>query len=193
MTEDQCLAAFEYIFDSSRLAMVLVDDDGRYTRVNDAALRLLGYTRDEMLDGSFLDLARSSERPAVRERFETMLRDGGQLTGRRTYVTRSGAEITLQFSATADILPGQHLAVYLTPLQERSAPGAEVSAQQPTTRELEVVRGLALGMTGEEIGLTLRLSERTVRTHIRNVMSKTGAQTRANLVAIALRDGLITV
>ena len=42
-----------------------------------------------------------------------------------------------------------------------------------------------------EIADELHLSHDTVRTHIRNAMAKTGARSRAHLVAKALGEGLV--
>jgi DNA-binding CsgD family transcriptional regulator len=53
-------------------------------------------------------------------------------------------------------------------------------------REREVMELLADGLSGAEIASQLVLSPETVRTHIRNAMSKLGASTRSQAVAIAL-------
>jgi DNA-binding CsgD family transcriptional regulator len=48
---------------------------------------------------------------------------------------------------------------------------------------------LTLGLTSGEIAERLSISVTTVRTHVRNAMAKTGAKTRAQLVATALAGG----
>jgi DNA-binding CsgD family transcriptional regulator len=53
-------------------------------------------------------------------------------------------------------------------------------------REREVVGLLADGLSGAQIAEQLVLSPETVRTHIRNAMTKLGASTRSQAVAIAL-------
>ena len=58
-------------------------------------------------------------------------------------------------------------------------------------REREITRLLALGCSGEEIAKKLHLSPDTVRTHVRNAMERVGARTRAQLVAIAISEGII--
>ena len=55
-----------------------------------------------------------------------------------------------------------------------------------TPREREIAALLARGLGGEEIAAQLFLSPYTVRTHIRNAMSRAGAKTRAHLIALAL-------
>ena len=42
-----------------------------------------------------------------------------------------------------------------------------------------------------EIGTTLHLSPDTIRAHAQRAMSKLGARTRTQAVAVALRDGLV--
>ena len=51
------------------------------------------------------------------------------------------------------------------------------------------MRLVAAGETGPEIAEQLQISHATVRTHVRNAMSKVGARSRAHLVAKALGNG----
>lgn len=59
-----------------------------------------------------------------------------------------------------------------------------------TPRETEILGLLARGHTNPEIAEQLVLSVRTVETHRANIQSKTGATTRAELVAYAEEHGL---
>lgn len=58
-------------------------------------------------------------------------------------------------------------------------------------REREVLRMLADGAAYAEIGAKLYLSPDTVRAHAQRAMTKLGARTRTEAVALALRDALI--
>jgi DNA-binding CsgD family transcriptional regulator len=58
-------------------------------------------------------------------------------------------------------------------------------------KERSVLAELARGNTTEEIGLLLGVSPHTVRTHVKNLMRKLGARTRAHAVAIALSESAI--
>ena len=60
-----------------------------------------------------------------------------------------------------------------------------------TPRETEVLGFLALGYTNPEIADRLVLSVRTVETHRANIQRKTGASTRAELVAYAVDNELM--
>ena len=60
-----------------------------------------------------------------------------------------------------------------------------------TSREREVLRLAAEGLTSEKIGERLFLSPQTVRGHVGNAMGKLQAHTRTQAVATALRERLI--
>ena len=62
-----------------------------------------------------------------------------------------------------------------------------------TSRETEVLRWLAQGKTTWEISVILRISERTVKFHVKNVSEKLDAATRAHAVAIGIQQGLLDV
>ena len=70
-------------------------------------------------------------------------------------------------------------------------PASSGRSDRLSAREKDVLGGLANGSSTEQIGTTLAMSPHTVRTHLRNIMRKLDANTRAHAVAIALSDGAI--
>lgn len=60
-----------------------------------------------------------------------------------------------------------------------------------TPRELEVLRKLAAGLANKEVAAALELSVRTVESHRASIMLRLGVDSLAELVAIAVRDGLV--
>jgi DNA-binding NarL/FixJ family response regulator len=60
-----------------------------------------------------------------------------------------------------------------------------------TVREQEVLELLASGKSGNEIAEELHIAPLTVRTHIRNLMSKMGVHSRLEAVTFGLKNGLI--
>ena len=60
-----------------------------------------------------------------------------------------------------------------------------------TSRELEVVRATARGLTNTEIGGELYLALSTVKTHLASVQGKIGARNRVEIAAWAWRSGLM--
>ncbi|MFN2467799.1 MAG: response regulator transcription factor [Gaiellaceae bacterium] len=64
--------------------------------------------------------------------------------------------------------------------------------QEPTARELEVLQLVSEGLVNREIGNRLFLSEETVKSHVRHLLAKLQARSRAHAVAVGLRRGLIS-
>jgi len=62
-----------------------------------------------------------------------------------------------------------------------------------TEREMEVLRWLARGMTNQNIADELRISERTVRTHISSILAKLHLANRTQAALYALREGLASL
>jgi DNA-binding CsgD family transcriptional regulator len=58
-------------------------------------------------------------------------------------------------------------------------------------RELAVLDEIAQGTPTEEVARKLHVSPHTVRTHIKNILRKLDARTRAHAVAIALSEDAI--
>jgi DNA-binding CsgD family transcriptional regulator len=61
-----------------------------------------------------------------------------------------------------------------------------------TPRELEVLALIADGYSTREIARSLWITEETVRTHVRRLLDRLNARTRAQAVSIAYRDSLWT-
>jgi NarL family two-component system response regulator LiaR len=59
-----------------------------------------------------------------------------------------------------------------------------------TEREVEILQHMALGQTNQEIADELFLSERTVRTHVTNILAKLGLSNRTQAVIHALKQGI---
>jgi len=69
---------------------------------------------------------------------------------------------------------------------------AEHSTDDPLTpREIDVLRLVAAGNANKEIGVLLSLTEVTIKSHVRNILSKLGANDRTHAVTIALKRGII--
>jgi len=60
-----------------------------------------------------------------------------------------------------------------------------------TPREREVLRLIAGGLANKAIALRLGLSERTVKTHVSNILTKLGLTDRTQAAVYALRHGLV--
>ncbi len=79
--------------------------------------------------------------------------------------------------------------MYDLPLQSAGARPRAVDPCPMSSREMEVLRGLAQGKVYKQIASELGLSTSTVRTHLHNVYGKLGAMDRAQAVLIATEHG----
>jgi len=80
-------------------------------------------------------------------------------------------------NGSAEVIP------FTPPLQELE--------QEPTLREVEVLQLISDGLVNREIGERLFLSEETVKSHVRHLLAKLQARSRAHAVAAGFRRGLI--
>ena len=60
-----------------------------------------------------------------------------------------------------------------------------------TPRETEILRFIARGYSNKGIARDLDLSERTVKTHVSNLLSKLGLSSRTQAALFCLREGLV--
>jgi DNA-binding NarL/FixJ family response regulator len=111
-------------------------------------------------------------------------------SGARGYALKEGTPTEL--IAALDIVAGG--GTYVDPrlrpalLSERATRTQSVLSK----RECQILDLLAQGLTGEQAAERLVLSAETVKTHIRNAMTKLEAHTRVHAIAIALREGFIS-
>lgn len=74
-------------------------------------------------------------------------------------------------------------------MREVNAPN---SPEVLTERETEVLRLMALGQANKEIARTLNIGEKTVKTHVSNILGKLGVQSRTQAALHAVRIGLVS-
>jgi NarL family two-component system response regulator LiaR len=78
-------------------------------------------------------------------------------------------------------------------LQHAARPSNLVGTASPsalTSREAQVIRLLARGQSNREIAQALVISEKTVKTHVSNLLGKLGLEDRTQLAIFALKNNL---
>lgn len=65
------------------------------------------------------------------------------------------------------------------------------SFDQLTEREREVLMQMARGLSNDELAEALFISENTVKTHVKRVLTKLGARDRVQAVVMAYEGGLM--
>jgi PAS domain S-box-containing protein len=101
---DRLQAIFEDAFD----AIVIFDNNGQYTKVNEQAAALFGLSKSELIGKTFADFAVEGFD------LEATLNEIRQTQQERdiiTLVRPDGTERLIEYSASANIISGQHLAV----------------------------------------------------------------------------------
>jgi DNA-binding NarL/FixJ family response regulator len=68
---------------------------------------------------------------------------------------------------------------------------APESPEKLTDREIEVLRLLAAGLSNKEIARELTIGEKTVKTHVSNILSKLNLLSRTQAALHAVRIGLV--
>ena len=114
--------------------------------------------------------------------------------GAHGYLTKdaSAEEIERAIRAVAD----GH--THLDPAIQRRLVATVLSTKTPnpalpddlTTREIEVLKLIAAGLSNTEIAAALVVTAATVKTHINHIFQKTGARDRAQAVRYAYQHGL---
>ncbi|MBK7722818.1 MAG: response regulator transcription factor [Austwickia sp.] len=76
-------------------------------------------------------------------------------------------------------------------LSRRSDQAADSSPSRLTDRELDVLRGVARGLSNRDIARELFIAENTVKNHVRNILEKLGLRSRIEAAMYAVRHRLV--
>jgi PAS domain S-box-containing protein len=190
--QDGWSALFATAFKQSRNAMVLLDSRRRVVDANGAYLKLLGYSREALIGRPIYDFI--AGQPLPDDAWSAALATG-DFTGETELLCADGGAVSVQWGAHVEVVTGHRLVLFVALSTSRwgrrfrraTSPNPENA--DLSEREREIVRLVAHGSTGPEIADELNISHDTVRTHVRNAMTKVGARSRAHLVAKALGNG----
>ena len=194
MASDGWSTLFHAAFRDSRNAMVLADEDRRIVDINGACLQLLGHRRADVVGRHVWEFVAGGPAMTPEEWAAALARR--RFSGEAEMLRGDGDMVRVQWGATTEEATGRRLVLVVALSVSgrgrgvREPTGSQRSGGTLSEREREIVRLVALGGTGPEIADALQISHNTVRTHVRNSMKRTGARSRAHLVAKALGEGL---
>jgi DNA-binding CsgD family transcriptional regulator len=192
--DDGWASLFDAAFKRSRNPMVLVDERRHILDANPAFVRLLGHRRPAIIGRPIWEFVDGGPLLSPSEWAGAL--GLGHFTGPASLVTADGSVVAIQWGANVEVVTGRRLVLFVAMSTSRwgdrfrRAIDADVETSEALSRrEKEIVHLVALGLTGPEIADELHISHDTVRTHVRNAMSKLNARSRAHLVARALAEG----
>jgi len=119
-----------------------------------------------------------SERSLVSRGFES---------GAKGYVLKEAPHETLVRAIEKVAAGGDFVDPALMP----QALAGRVQVDMLTAREREILQLLADGMSNADVSERLFISQETVKSHVRHILTKLEADTRTQAVAIALREAMI--
>ena len=138
------------------------------------ATRLL---RDRAPDVPVILFTAYSDRPLLSRGLES---------GARGYVLKEASHETL-LKAIEKVASGE---TFVDPALMPSFLGKD-QTDMLTAREREILQLLADGMSNADVAQKLFISQETVKSHVRHILTKLEADTRTQAVAIALREAII--
>ncbi len=136
----------------------------------------------DLPDAAVLMLSMHAEETLVRQAIEA---------GARGYVLKSALDLDLADAVKRAAAGETVFDPALADLKADALKGDRNSAL--TARELEVLQLICDGRSNREIAVDLDLSANTVAVHRANIMSALGLHKTAELVAYAIRHGLVTL
>ncbi len=114
--------------------------------------------------------------------------------GARDYVLKGASrqQIIDTIVATAEGRGPQHAGQLLRVAGTMgTSPLSDGEPSPLTTRETQVLRHVALGLSNKEIGRSLAISIETVKEHVQNILRKIAASDRTQAAVWAVRKGLV--
>jgi PAS domain S-box-containing protein len=180
-------ALFWTAFGRSDTAMCVLDEHRVRLAVNAGLCRQLRRGRDELIGRRLEDDLAPHAVARVVADWERC-RHRGAWTGQAEIVRGDGTILRTHYSAHAVEVGGRALTLTVLRGDREPSAGTPPGGLALSPRERTVVHLLSLGLGSAAIAERMSISVETVRTHVRNAMTKSGARTRAQLVAGALGE-----
>jgi PAS domain S-box-containing protein len=165
--ETEAAATFRAVFENARDAIIIVDDEGTFLDANPAVEHVLGMAREEIVGRRLEDFIPAAEQQPLDD-MRHRLRELGTLRGHHAFRLPLGEWRAVEYVATANFLPGRHLALIRDCTESRlNQEALELrAAEQSAIAELSL---LALGgMSPEDLmdAAVSRIAETLALEHV---------------------------
>lgn len=151
------------------------------------AMGLLGVSFPEVLARSLQSSTRSIRR------LRTSLTPRSPLSGLQVEIGLMPLALYLSLTGSTSVSPVVPMVAASAHRAHPAEPEADLAAllDDPSPRELQVLRLLAIGQSNKEVGLGLGISSRTVETYRARLIRKLGVRSTAELVRYAIRNKVV--
>jgi PAS domain S-box-containing protein len=99
---------YKSLFSNTFDAILVVDDDGHFVHINPAASKLLGCSLEELSNLTLFDVTPTGKHKTIEIMFQSLMHYG-ELRGEFEILNRKGEILYVDYSAIADINPGNHV------------------------------------------------------------------------------------
>jgi PAS domain S-box-containing protein len=201
---------FSTILNRMEDSLIITDAENRIKIVNQATLKLLGYTEEEIIGraiGSITSLKDKDEKSGNIDALSAKGTEGNINNVYNTYYSKEGKPIPVSYtqSVISDSY-GQSSGLILIAHSNSGIQHETNSIEEEdknfkkiktcgdiplTKRELEIMRLIAKEYSNQEIAEKLFISVRTVETHRRNIMQKLHMNSVISLVHYAIQNRII--
>jgi DNA-binding NarL/FixJ family response regulator len=157
----------------------------------------VGVTDLQLPDGTGLDIVREVRRVAPDCGVVVLTMHSGDEQIFAAMEAGASAFVGKDAPSSEVVKAAQHAAVsprsfLCAGLTEAMLRRASAVATQLTSREMDVLKLLADGLSAAEIGARIHLSESTVKSHLAKIYQKLGVTNRAQALVTAMRMGLLS-
>lgn len=179
---------------SDLLGVAVADATGQFTEANDAFLRMVGRTRDE-LDARCVrwdEITPERYKDVDAAALEIVVATGSVIY-EKEFVRPDGTPIPVLIGSA--LIPAsdpvQTVSYFIDLSKQADTNAPEQRHRELSARELQVLTMIGRGLTVKEIAVDLELSVKTISTYRVRLLEKMDLHSTAELMRYALRAGLV--
>jgi PAS domain S-box-containing protein len=189
----ESLQMFRNTFDHAAVGLAHLDLEGRFIRANQKLCETVRYGREELLRKTFNDITHPSDLEANRARMRQLLSgEIDQYSIDERCVRKDGSHlwVNLNVSLVRDASgEPSYVVTVVDNIDQRKK--AEMILGTLTSREVEVLKLLAHGLTNRQIARELHISANTAKFHVQHVIEKLGVADRTQAAYRAAELSLV--